>query len=47
VAKVLGYNYSQKAILDPVDEEDKLTERIVPSGQHREVAFINESRLYF
>jgi len=39
VAKVLGYKNPQKAILDPVDGEDKLTERIVPSGQHAEVRY--------
>ena len=33
-------------LLDHVDEEDKLTERIVLSGQGREVIFINESGLY-
>lgn len=31
---------------DHVDEEDKLTERIVMSGQNREVIVINESGLY-
>ena len=31
---------------DHVDIEDKLTERIVLSGQNREVIFINESGLY-
>ena len=29
-----------------MDTEDKLTERIVLSGQRREVIFINESGLY-
>lgn len=46
VATALGYTNTQKAIRDHVDNEDKLTERIVLSGQNREVVFINESGLY-
>lgn len=46
VAEVLGYTNTPKAIRDHVDDEDKLTERIVLSGQNREVIFINESGLY-
>ena len=46
VAEVLGYSNTQKAIRDHVDEEDKLTERIVLAGQNRDVIFINESGLY-
>ena len=46
VAGILGYANSAKAIRDHVYEEDKLTERIVLSGQNREVIFINESGLY-
>ena len=46
VADVLGYTNTQKAIRDHVDEDDKLTERIVLSGQNREVIFINESGMY-
>lgn len=46
VAGILGYANSPKAIKDHVDEEDKLTERIVMSGQSREVILINESGLY-
>lgn len=46
VAGALGYSNTQKAIRDHVDEEDKLTERIVLSGQNREVIVINESGLY-
>lgn len=42
----MQYTNTQKAIRDHVDEEDKLTERIVLSGQNREVIFINESGLY-
>ena len=46
VARRLGYKNPQKALRDHVDEEDKLTERIVLSGQRRELIFINESGLY-
>lgn len=46
VADILGYSNTQKAIRDHVDEDDKLTERIVLSGQNREVVLINESGLY-
>ena len=46
VAETLGYTNTAKAIRDHVDDEDKLTERIVLSGQSREVVFINESGLY-
>jgi prophage antirepressor-like protein len=46
VAKRLGYKNPAKALRDHVDTEDKLTERIVLSGQRREVIFINESGLY-
>ena len=46
VAEILEYTNTAKAIRDHVDEEDKLTERIVLSGQNREVIFINESGLY-
>lgn len=45
-ATLLGYTNPQKAIRDHVDEEDKLTERIVLSGQAREVVVINESGFY-
>jgi len=46
VAKALGYSNSQKAIRDHVDDDDKLTERFVLSGQGRSVIIINESGLY-
>ena len=46
VADILGYTNTAKAIRDHVDEEDKLTERIVLAGQYREVICINESGLY-
>ena len=35
VADILGYTNAPKAIRDHVDNEDKLTERIVISGQNR------------
>lgn len=46
VADILGYTNAPKAIRDHVDDEDKLTERIVLSGQNRSVTIINESGLY-
>lgn len=46
VADILGYSNTAKAIRDHIDDEDKLTERIVLSGQNREVIIINESGLY-
>ena len=46
VAEKLGYSNTPKAIRDHVDDDDKLTERIVLSGQNREVIVINESGLY-
>ena len=46
IATALGYTNPAKAIRDHVDEEDKLTERIVLSGQAREAITINESGVY-
>jgi prophage antirepressor-like protein len=46
VADILGYSNSRKALSDHVDEEDKLTSRIVTAGQNRNVTIINESGLY-
>lgn len=46
VASALEYTNPQKAIRDHIDEEDKLGERIVQSGQARETIVINESGLY-
>ena len=46
VAEILGYTNTPKAIRDHIDDEDKLTERIVLSGQNREAILINESGLY-
>ena len=46
VAKSLWYKNPAKALRDYVDEEDKLSERIVLSGQRRNVILINESGLH-
>ena len=46
IAKALGYKNERKAIKDHVDAEDKLTERIVTSGQNRNVTMINEYGVY-
>lgn len=46
MAEILGYTNTAKAIRDHVDDDDKLTERIVLSGQNREAFLINESGLY-
>ena len=46
VAEALGYTNTPKAIRDHVDDDDKLTERFVLSGQARSVVVINESGLY-
>lgn len=46
VTNILGYQNGSRDINRHVDDEDKLTERIVLSGQNREVIVINESGLY-
>ena len=46
LTNILCYTNGPKAIKDHVDEEDKLSERIVMSGQHRQVFLVNESGLY-
>ncbi|MBR0075199.1 MAG: phage antirepressor KilAC domain-containing protein [Synergistaceae bacterium] len=46
VANILGYTNERKAIRDHVDDEDKLREQIVTSGQRREVFIINEAGIY-
>lgn len=46
IANILGYTNSRKALLDHVDEEDKLVSRIVTAGQNRNMIIINESGLY-
>ena len=46
VAKALEYSNPHKAVRDHVEDEDKLTERIVQSGQHRNLIFVNEGGIY-
>ena len=46
VTDALGYVNPNKAMIDHVDDEDKLTSRIVMAGQNRQVIVINESGLY-
>ena len=46
IAEILQYTNTQKPNRDHEDEEDNLTQRIVLSGQNREVICINESGLY-
>ena len=46
VTDALGYVNPNKAMIDHVDDEDKLTSRIVMAGQNRQVIIINESGLY-
>lgn len=46
IAEILGYSNPQKALRDHIDDEDKLTERFVLSGQNRKAILINESGLY-
>lgn len=46
VATILGYSNPSKAIIDRVDDDDKLSSQFSNSGQAREMAIINESGLY-
>lgn len=46
VTEILGYANTPKTIKDHIDDEDKLIERIVISGQNREVNIINKSGVY-
>ena len=46
VARALGYKNPEKALRVHIEDDDKLGERIVLSGQNRYVIFINESGLY-
>lgn len=46
VATVLGYNDTDQALRNHVDEDDKLTRKINGSGQTRSMTIINESGLY-
>ena len=46
IATVLGYERTDNAIRQHVDEEDKLMHQISASGQNRNMTLINESGLY-
>lgn len=46
VANILGYQNGSRDVNRHTDEEDRLTEQIVMSGQGRQVTLINESGLY-
>ena len=46
IATILGYSNPSKAIIDRVDDDDKLSSQFSNSGQAREMAIINESGLY-
>ena len=46
VATILGYRNPSKAIIDRVDDDDKLSSQFSNSGQAREMTVINESGLY-
>lgn len=46
VAKILGYSNYRNAVVEHVDDEDKLRTQIRYAGQNREVTVINESGLY-
>lgn len=45
-ASILGYERTDNAIRNHIDEDDKLMHQISASGQNREMVFINESGLY-
>lgn len=46
VATVLGYQDTDQAIRNHVDDEDKLTRKFDGTGQNRDMTVINESGLY-
>ena len=46
VATILGYSNYRNAVVNHVDEEDKLRTQIEYAGQNRNVTVINESGLY-
>jgi anti-repressor protein len=46
IAKILGYSNYRKAVVERVEDEDKLRAQIRYAGQNREVTVINESGLY-
>ena len=46
IATILGYSNPSKAIIDRVDDDDKLSSQFSNSGQARAMTIINESGLY-
>lgn len=46
IAIILGYSNYRNAVINHVDDEDKLRTQIEYAGQKREVTIINESGLY-
>ena len=46
IAVILGYSNYRNAVINHVDDEDKLRTQIEYAGQKREVTIINESGLY-
>lgn len=46
VSELLGYSNARNAVVNHVDEEDKLRTQIEYAGQKREITLINESGLY-
>lgn len=46
VSTILGYSNYRNAVVNHVDDEDKLRTQIEYAGQNREVTVINESGLY-
>lgn len=46
VATMLGYSNARNAVVNHVDNDDKLRTQIEYAGQRREVSLINESGLY-
>ena len=46
IAKILGYSNYRKAVVERVEDEDKLRAQIRYAGQKRNMTIINESGLY-
>ena len=46
IAEALGYKNTKKALKDHVNDKYKLRERIVTSGQRRQIVFISEPGVY-
>lgn len=46
IADNLGYTASRNALLNHVDDDDKLVHQISASGQNRDMTLINESGMY-